>query len=401
LRVGLGDAVLRRFVVVGAGTMGHGIAQLLVMAGFEVQLVDINDEILKKALDKIGWSLNKLAEKRRIKEEDVSVIKSKIKPTTSLEEAAKDSDFAIEATPENLELKKRVFSALDKTMPKHAILATNTSSLSISEIAKATERPDKVVGMHFFNPPVLMELVEVIKGNLTSDETANATLELAKKLGKKPVLVRKDVRGFIVNRILLSMFNDACWAIHRGEATMEEVDATIKYKAGFLMGAFELADYLGLDVAYSVSKVIEEAYGDRAKTCPLLERLVKEGKLGQKTNAGFYDWTVGRPRIRFQLAGKFDVQRVYSIAANEAAWLIHEGVAEPSDIDMAMKLGTAWPSGPCELADRVGIDIVASKLKELYAKHKAEMYKPCPLLEEYISKGWLGRKSGRGFYSYG
>jgi len=397
----LGDLSLKRFAVVGAGTMGHGIAQLLAMAGFEVTLVDVSDEALRRAMDKIAWSLGKLAEKRRVKEEEVNVIKSRIRATVNLEEAVKEADFVVEAVPEDLELKKRVFSAIDKAAPKHAILATNTSSLSITELSKVTRRPDKVVGVHFFNPPVLMELVEVVKGDYTSDETVNVTLELTRKLGKKPILVKKDVRGFIVNRVLLSMFNDVCWAIHRGEAAMEAVDATIKYKAGLLMGAFELADYLGLDVAYSVSKVIEEAYGGRAKTCPLLEKLIKEGKLGQKTGAGFYDWSVGRPRIPFHLAGKFDVQRVYSVAVNEAAWLIHEGVAEPNDIDTAMKLGAAWPSGPCELGDRIGLDVVISKLKELYAKHGAEMYKPCPLLEEYVSKGWLGRKSGRGFYSYG
>lgn len=379
--------------------MGHGIAQLLAMVGFEVRLVDISDGALRKAMNMIEWSLGKLAEKRRLKE-DVGTIKSRIEPTLNLEEAVKDCDFIIEAVPEDLELKKRVLSSIGKAALKHAIIATNTSSLSITELSKATERPDRVVGLHFFNPPVLMDLVEVVKEEFTTDEVVNEAMKLVERLGKKPVLVRKDVRGFIVNRVLMSVFNDSCWALCRGEATLEEVDATVKYKAGFLMGSFELADYLGLDVVYSVSKILEAAYGDRAKTCSLLEKLVKEGKLGQKSGVGFYDWSIGRPRIRFQLAGKFDVQRVYAMAANEASWLIYEGAAEPVDIDKAMKLGTSWPSGPCELADKVGLDLLLSKLKSLYEKHGSGTYRPCSLLEEYVSKGWLGRKSGRGFYIY-
>ena len=245
-----------------------------------------------------------------------------------------------------------------------------------------------------------MPLVEVVKGEKTSDETVETTINLAKRLGKTPALVKKDVRGFIVNRILVSMFTDACHAVRRGEATMEMVDATIKYKAGLPMGAFELADYLGLDIVYSVSKVMEEAYGERAKVCPLLEQLVKEGKFGQKSGKGFYDWTVGRPRIPFKLAGKYDVERVYAVWINEAAWMVYEDVADPQNIDTAIKLGTAWVQGPCELADNLGIDNVLAKLKELYNKYGEEVYKPCPLLEEYVGKGWLGKKTKRGFYTY-
>ena len=380
--------------------MGHGIAQLFAMAGLDVVLVDVNEEILDKALKEINWSLGKLVEKGKLTDENAKKTFLRVKATTNLEDACKDVDFVVEAVPENLELKKQVFSRLDKASPNHTILATNTSSLSITEIANATQRPEKVVGMHFFNPPVLMPLVEVVKGEKTSDETVETTINLAKRLGKTPALVKKDVRGFIVNRILVSMFTDACHAVRRGEATMEMVDATIKYKAGLPMGAFELADYLGLDIVYSVSKVMEEAYGERAKVCPLLEQLVKEGKFGQKSGKGFYDWTVGRPRIPFKLAGKYDVERVYAVSINEAAWMVYEDVADPQNIDTAVKLGTAWAQGPCELADNLGIDNVLAKLKELYNKYGEEVYKSCPLLEEYVGKGWLGKKTKRGFYTY-
>ena len=390
---------LKKAAVIGSGAMGHGITQLLAMSGIEVAMVDISDELLQKGMEKIKWSLGKFVEKKRIRQEDADAALSRIKTTTSYEEAAKDIDLAIEAVPENIELKKQVFAKLDSIAPPHAILASNTSTLSITEMGNATKRPEKVAGMHFFNPPQMMALVEVIKGEKTSQETIDALVELAKKLGKTPVVVKKDVRGFIVNRVLGAVFNEAFWAYHRGEATKEGIDASVKYSGGFPMGWFELADFVGLDIAYEVGKILYEAYGERFKPCAeVIEPLVKEKKFGQKTGVGFYDWTKGRPRIPFNLMEEYDVERSWAVAVNEAAWLIHEGAASPADIDTGMKLGTYWPSGPCEYADRTGIDVIVNKLKELYAKYNMEMYKPCPLLEEYVSKGWLGKKTGRGFY---
>lgn len=390
---------LKKAAVIGSGAMGHGITQLLAMNGYKVTMVDINDELLQKAMEKIKWSLGKFAEKKRIRQEDADAALARISTTTSYEQAAEGIDLAIEAVPENMELKKQVFAKLDSVAPSHAILASNTSTLSITEMGNATNRPDKVAGMHFFNPPQLMALVEVIKGEKTSQETINTLVELAKKLGKTPVVVRKDVRGFIVNRVLGAVFNEAFWAYHRGEATKEGIDASVKYSGGFPMGWFELADFVGLDIAYEVGKILYDAYGERFKPCAeVIEPLVKERKLGQKTGVGFYDWTKGRPRIPFNLMEEYDVERSWAVAVNEAAWLVYEDAASPADIDTGMKLGTYWPSGPCEYADRTGIDVVVNKLKELYAKYNMEMYKPCPLLEEYVSKGWLGKKIGRGFY---
>jgi enoyl-CoA hydratase/3-hydroxyacyl-CoA dehydrogenase len=182
--------------------MGHGIAEMLAMNGYEVTMIDIDDELLQKAKEKIKWSLDKFVEKKRIRKEDAEASLARIKTTTKYEEAAKDIDLAIEAVPENMDLKKKVFSTLDSVAPPHAIFASNTSTLSITEMGRATKRPDKVAGMHFFNPPIMMTLVEVIKGDSTNQETVNTLFELAKKLGKTPVIVRKDVRGFIVNRVL-------------------------------------------------------------------------------------------------------------------------------------------------------------------------------------------------------
>ncbi|RLI12828.1 3-hydroxybutyryl-CoA dehydrogenase [Candidatus Bathyarchaeota archaeon] len=399
--MGMGVERIKKIVVVGAGTMGHGIAQVCAMRGFDVVLIDIKDEILQKALEKIKWSLSKFVEKRRIREEDAEATLARITPTTKYEGYVDDADFAIEAVVENLDIKKKIFAKLDELMPEHAILTSNTSTLSITEMGRATKRPDKVAGMHWFNPPQLMQLIEVIRGEDTSDETLNTVVELAKKLGKTPVICKKDVRGFIVNRILGNVFNEAFWTYYRGEASKEGIDATVKYSGGFPMGWFELADYVGLDIAYEVGKIMYEAYGERFKPCPeVIEPLVKEGKLGQKTGQGFYDWTKGRPRIPFDKCDEYDVERSWAVAVNEAAWLVYEDVATPEDIDTAMKFGTGWPSGPCEYADRKGLDTILNKLKELYEKYKMEMYKPCPLLEEYVAKGWTGRKAGRGFYTY-
>jgi enoyl-CoA hydratase/3-hydroxyacyl-CoA dehydrogenase len=390
---------LKKTAVVGSGAMGHGIAELLAMAGYEVTMIDVSDELLQKGKEKIKWSLDKFVEKKRIRKEDADSALARISLTTSYEQAGKDIDFAIEAVPENMDLKKKVFSTLDSAAPSHAILASNTSTLSITEMGKATKRQDKVAGMHFFNPPQLMALVEIIKGDNTNQETIDTLTELSKKLGKTPVIVRKDVRGFIVNRILGAVFLEAFWSFHRGEATKEGIDASVKYTGGFPMGWFELADFVGLDIAYEVGRILYEAYGERFKPCSeVIEPLVKEGKFGQKAGVGFYDWTKGRPRIPFNMLEEYDVDRSWAVAVNEAAWLIYDDAADPADIDMGMKLGTYWPSGPCEHADRTGLDVILNKLKELHAKYNMEMYKPCPVIEEYVSKGRTGKKAGGGFY---
>ena len=390
---------LKKTAIVGSGSMGHGIAEMLAMNGIEVTMIDINDELLQKAKEKIKWSLDKFVEKKRLRPEDAEAAMARIHTTTSYEQAAKDIDLAVEAVPENIDLKRKVFSTLDSFAPPQAIFASNTSTLSITEMGKATKRPDKIAGMHFFNPPLMMALVEVIKGDNTSQETMTTLYELAKKLGKTPIIVRKDVRGFIVNRVLGVVFNEAFWAFQRGEATKEGIDSSVKYTGGFPMGWFELADFVGLDIAYEVGRILYEAYGERFKPCEeVIEPLVKEHKLGQKTGTGFYDWTKGRPRIPFNMLDEYDVERSWVVAANEAAWLVHDDAANPEDIDAGMKLGTFWPSGPCEYADRMGLDVVVNKLKGLYTKYSMEMYRPCPLLEEYVSKGWTGKKVGKGLY---
>ncbi|MEM1967394.1 MAG: 3-hydroxyacyl-CoA dehydrogenase [Nitrososphaerota archaeon] len=392
---------IENVAVIGAGTMGHGIAQVFLMNGFKVALLDVDDEILNRALRNIEWSLMRFVEKRRIEREEADAALSRLRLTTSYEEAVGDSDFVIEAAPEKLELKKAIFKRVDELAPPHAIIASNTSTLSISEMGESTKRPDKAIGMHWFNPPQIMNLIEVIRGAKTSDETLEKVLSLARRLGKTPIVCKKDTRGFIVNRVLVLVFNEAFWSYHRGEASIEGIDASVKYSGGFPMGWFELCDYIGIDTAYEMEKVLYQAFGERFRPCPeVIEPLVRSGSLGQKAGRGFYDWSFGRPRIRSELSGEYDVERSWVVSVNEAAWIVYEDVAEPASIDTGMKLGAGWPMGPCEYADRNGIDSIVQKLESLHKKYGQELYSPCPLLKDLVSKGFLGGKTGRGFYQY-
>lgn len=382
---------IEKIAIIGAGAMGHGIAQISASAGFNVSLIDIEEEILEEAMDNIEWSLNKFVEKNKITEEEREETLSKIQTTTDRDKGVSDADLVIEAAPEKMDLKKQIFSDVDKASPEEAIISSNTSSLSIGEMAEATERPEKFLGLHFFNPPVRMRLVEIIRHEGTSDETVNTCVDYAKKLDKTPVVCRKDVPGFIVNRVLGPVINEAAWALHRGEATKEEIDAAAKFKAGLPMGLFELADFTGLDINKEVSRVLYEGYGERMKPAPQIDDLVEEGKLGKKSGEGFYDSWPNRPSISLMKAEEFDHKRIYAAAANEAAFIVQDDVADPDDIDRAIEYGLGWGEGPCKLADDEGIEKIVEKLEELYEKHEDERYKPCPLLKEYAEEG-------RGFY---
>ncbi len=381
--------------------MGHGIAEVAAMNGFRVIIHDIKQEFLDNAISKVKWSLEKMAEKGGLRESP-STILSRVETTLDLESAARRADFVIEAVPERMEIKRDVFTKLDRNAPPHAILATNTSSLPITEISETTSRPERVVGMHFFNPPVLMPLVEVIRGKHTSEGTVKGAYELAKKLGKQPVLVNRDIPGFIVNRILARFLGTSCRLAAGGVASIEEIDAAIRYKLGMPMGAFELSDYVGIDVLYDIMAAIT-ARGFKMEICPLFEEKYEQGKYGVKKGEGFYQHPGNRfrkPSIDKGLAENVDPVLLIAPAVNEAAYLLRDGVASRDDIDKAVKLGLNYPKGIFEYADDYGIDVVVSALNKLKGTLKSEEFTPDPMLSRIMEEGNLGRKTGKGFYEY-
>ncbi|RLA79453.1 MAG: 3-hydroxybutyryl-CoA dehydrogenase [Deltaproteobacteria bacterium] len=282
---------IKKIGVLGAGVMGSGIAQVAAQSGFEVMMRDIADEFVQKGLKNIEASLSKGVEKGKVTPEEKEAALGRIKGTTVLEDL-KDVDFVIEAVIEDLELKKKVFKEMDELTRSEVILATNTSSMSITEIAASTSRPDKVVGMHFFNPVPLMRLVEVIKGLETSDETVDVTWGLAERLGKTPVLVKKDTPGFIVNRIMIPQLMEAIRIYEEGIASMEDIDKAVKLGLNYPMGPFELMDLTGLDISYFVNEYFRKELPQELKhvTPHALKAKVRAGKLGRKTGEGWYKY---------------------------------------------------------------------------------------------------------------
>jgi len=282
---------IKKIGVLGAGVMGSGIAQVAAQSGFEVMMRDIADEFVQKGLKNIEASLSKGVGKGKVTPEEKEATLGRIKGTTVLEDL-KDVDFVIEAVIEDLELKKKVFKEMDELTRSEVILATNTSSMSITEIAASTSRPDKVVGMHFFNPVPLMRLVEVIKGLETSDETVDVTWGLAERLGKTPVLVKKDTPGFIVNRIMMPQLMEAIRIYEEGIASMEDIDKAVKLGLNYPMGPFELMDLTGLDISYFVNEYFRKELPQELKhvTPHALKAKVRAGKLGRKTGEGWYKY---------------------------------------------------------------------------------------------------------------
>ena len=288
---------MKNISVIGSGTMGNGIAHVFAQNGFDVALIDISESALEKALATIGKNLDRQVQKELISSDDKSAALGRIKTFTSTEEGVANADLVVEAATENFDIKKKIFEAMDAAAPKKAILSTNTSSISITKIAAVTKRPSQVIGMHFMNPVPVMKLVEVIRGYATSDETTTTIMEMSKNLKKVPVEVN-DYPGFVANRILMPMINEAIITLHEGVAGVEEIDTVMKLGMAHPMGPLQLADFIGLDVCLSILNVLYEGLGNtKYAPCPLLVNMVTAGYLGAKTGEGFYKYTPGSKEL--------------------------------------------------------------------------------------------------------
>jgi enoyl-CoA hydratase/3-hydroxyacyl-CoA dehydrogenase len=373
---------VKNITVLGSGIMGHGIAQVAATAGYNIVLRDIKQEFLDKAMEKIKWSLDKLASKEKITQQEADSIYSRIKPVVDLQDAVKDAELVIEVVPEIMDLKKKVYAELDAVANKDVVFASNTSTLPITEIANTTSRPEKFIGIHFFNPPQLMKLVEIIPGEKTLQEITDLTQEFVKSVNKTAVLCRKDVPGFIINRLFIPMVHEACYAMDRTGATLEQIDSAVKFKLGFPMGIFELADFTGMDVIHKATTEMHLRDKKVILPHPTIEKMFDEKKLGQKSGEGFYKYSddkYERVALSEELAGKFNPIQLVANILNNAAWLVSNGASDIEEIEKAAQLGLGLKKPLFETAKEIGISNIVNELNKL-AEKNGEFYKPDPLL---------------------
>jgi 3-hydroxyacyl-CoA dehydrogenase len=400
--------------VIGAGAMGAEIAQVISYSGLPVLLKDVDQAMLDKGMDRIRKIYQGRVDKGKMSASDMDGKLSLITPTLSYDEFG-DVDIVIEAVPEKMGVKRAVLGELAAALPESAIIASNTSALSISEMGAAAGRPSKIVGMHFFNPAHVMKLVEVIPGLETAQETVDDVVAFTESLRKLPVVVQ-ECPGFLVNRLLMPYLNEAVLALEEGEASTNEIDQAMQ-AWGMPMGPFFLMDMLGLDVCADVGAYLATEYGGRMQGAALFPLLVAAGRLGEKSGAGFYgygtetDEPVKDMIAELQSTGAvkpsgrpFEADRLIMPLINEAALCLQEHIASPGDIDLAMVAGTGMTYGgerlgPLAVADRIGLDVVVAQLEALQAAY-GERFRPARLLRTKVRAGHLGQKSGRGFHEY-
>jgi len=373
---------IKNITVLGSGIMGHGIAQVSAMAGYNVVLRDIEQKFLDKAMEKIKWSLDKLVSKEKISQTEADDIYSRINPIVDLNEAVKDCQLVIEAVPEIMDLKKKVYAELDQAANSDVIFASNTSTLPITEIAKTTSRPEKFIGIHFFNPPLLMKLVEIIPGQKTAPDVVKITQDYVKSVKKEPVICRKDVPGFIINRLFIPLVHEACYVMDRQGSQLTEIDSAVKFKLGFPMGIFELADFTGIDVIHKAT--IEMHMRDKKviNPHPKIEQLYNEKKFGQKTGEGFYKYSgdkYERIPLSEELAEKCNPIQIVANILNNAAWLVTNQASDIEEIEKAVELGLGLKKRLFETAQKFGMSKIVIELQQLAEKH-GQFYEPDPLL---------------------
>ncbi len=400
--------------VVGAGAMGGGIAQVITYSGLPVVLKDVDKGALDKGMETIRQIYQGRVDKGKMSPTDMQS-KLDLVTSTLTYDGFEDVDIVIEAVPEKMEIKKRVFAELEDVCPEHTIFASNTSALSISEMGAATKRPNKVIGMHFFNPAHVMKLVEIIPGLDTSQETIDDVVMFTESLRKIAVVVQ-ECPGFLVNRLLMPYLNEAVLALQEGTATAGEIDTAMR-EFGWPMGPFQLMDMLGIDICADVGEYLYSEYGERMTPAALFYKLVEAKRFGEKTGAGFYDYpgtgesaTVQKMIREIQEEGKaqtgteFSWERLMMPMINEAVLCVTENVASINDVDMAMIAGTGMTyegerMGPLQLADTLGLDFVLDKLNE-FAKKYGPRFRPARLLKTKVRAGHLGKEVGKGFMEY-
>ncbi|MBP8116552.1 MAG: hypothetical protein KAY09_02375 [Nitrospira sp.] len=403
-----------RVGVVGAGTMGAQIAEVVSYAGVPVLLADVQESLARRGIESVRAIYQARVDKGKMTPEQLEEKMLLVTPASNLE-ALRDVDLVIEAVSEELTLKQRVFRELDQVCARSAILASNTSALSISSIGAATSRPGKVIGLHFFNPAYVMPLVEVIPGMATDSQSVDDVVGFAESIRKMPVIV-KECAGFLVNRLLFPYLNEAVWCLHDGDVSMRDIDQDM-VAFGMPVGPFTLLDTVGLDIALEVARILHRSYGPRMAPAPLLEALVKAGRWGVKSGHGFYDYSGAEERsdeqnldalLRHVRQGgeytKMEWTRARPLLAmvNEAVIAFQEGVASARDIDVAMVAGTGFPNekgGPLHLADQLGIDHVLHEL-EAWRDRLGVRFWPAPMLRRMVEAGFTGQFAGRGFFAY-
>lgn len=398
--------------VVGAGAMGGSIAQVISFSGLPVVIKDINEEMVEIGLKKVRDIYQKRVDKGKMTQSELENKMALVSGSTSYDDFS-DVDIVIEAVTEDMKIKKIVMAELDEVLPSEAIITSNTSALSITEMAAATKRPGKVVGLHFFNPAHVMKLVEVIPGLTTDEETVEAVIEFSESLRKIPVRVN-ECAGFLVNRLLAPYLNEAVISLQEGAATAQEIDDAMS-AFGWPMGPFVLADMLGLDVCNKVSKIMYEAYGPRMVAPALLDKMVKTGRFGQKSGKGVYNYEdeLNNTELEALIAEvqketgckktPFSAERLNFLMINEAVHCLQEHVSAASDIDIAMMAGTGFPQdmgGPLKYADSLGLDYVLERLEEFKEIYGFRFW-PAPMLKRMVSAGYTGVKAGQGFYHHG